>query len=265
MSFVLDHKEADILDARLQTKGGSIERNLETSLMWRMLFPFSSDRVLDIGCGLGLDMFFLESKGIDCTGVDISISMVERTRKRLKRIEGIYQCDGESLDFEDNTFDLCIMNHTLEFCSDPIAVLKEAVRVTRRRIYVGLLNPFSFSGYYRKCLSPLWSPLDRKITLISPWRIWWMLKNVCGSKSIYKKRSAAISPLWMLPYSINFEKLKPLQMTWFGSYFAATLDLAYTIRAMPQRIKIPEFKKDLVENTAQSSSRMIKEGERDIS
>ncbi len=265
MSFILDHKQADIIEARLQTKGGRIERNLETFLMWKMLSPIALERALDIGCGLGLDMLFLESKGIDCTGVDISISMVERTRKRLKRIEGIYQCDGKSLDFEDNTFDLCILNHTLEFCDNPDAVLREAVRVTRRRIYVGLLNPFSFSGYYRKCLSPVWSSIDRKITLISPWRISWMLKNVCGSKNIYKKKSVAISPLWLLPYLINLEKLKPLQMTWFGSYFAATLDLAYTLRVRPQRIKTPEFKKELVENTAQSSSNMIKESEKNIS
>lgn len=265
MSFILDHKQADIIEARLQTKGGRIERNLEISLMWKMLSPIALERALDIGCGLGLDMLFLESKGIDCTGVDLSISMVERTRKRLKRIEGIYQCDGKSLDFEDNTFDLCILNHTLEFCDNPGAVLREAVRVTRRRIYVGLLNPFSFSGYYRKCLSPAWSSIDRKITLISPWRIQRMLKNVCGSKNIYKKKSVAISPLWLLPYLINLEKLKPLQMTWFGSYFAATLDLAYTLRVRPQRIKIPEFKKELVENTAQSSSNMIKESEENIS
>lgn len=265
MSFILEHKQADIIEARVQTKGGRVGRNLETSLMWKMLSPIALERALDIGCGLGLDMSFLESKGVDCTGVDISISMVERTRKRLKRIEGIYQCDGKSLDFEDNEFDLCILNHTLEFCDDPVAVLREAVRVTRRRIYIGLLNPFSFSGYYRKCLSPVWSSIDRKITLIPPWRIRGMLKNICGSKNIYKKRSAAIFPLWLLPYLINLEKLKPLQMTWFGSYFAATLDLGYTLRVRPQPIKTPEFKKELVENTARSSSNILKKRERIIS
>jgi SAM-dependent methyltransferase len=57
-------------------------------------------------------------------------------------------CLPEALPFADNSLDLLVMPHTLEFCHDPHAALREAVRVLvpEGRLLLFGLNPYSLWG-----------------------------------------------------------------------------------------------------------------------
>jgi SAM-dependent methyltransferase len=59
---------------------------------------------LDTGCGLGTDLMYLESRGFEVTGIDISTSALEKARLRKN---GINLCAGNvlSLPFHNETFD----------------------------------------------------------------------------------------------------------------------------------------------------------------
>jgi len=85
---------------------------------------------------------------LNISGLDASPLAIEQARQRLG-----HACDlriglAQDLPYDDNEFDLAVMVHTLEFLDDPLEAIKEAARVARRGIFIGILNSFSWS-----CLS----------------------------------------------------------------------------------------------------------------
>lgn len=94
--------------------------------------------VLDIGCGDGLLLSLLREKGIESTGVDISIKAVEHCRAiGFTTIE--HSLDNP-LPFADNSFDTVVLLDVLEHVYEPLSVLLEARRIARTRVIVGVPN-----------------------------------------------------------------------------------------------------------------------------
>jgi ubiquinone/menaquinone biosynthesis C-methylase UbiE len=60
-------------------------------------------RILDVGCGHGRDMAWLEAAGADVTGVDVSSGMLAEARTRVRG--QLVQADMRALPFDDGTFD----------------------------------------------------------------------------------------------------------------------------------------------------------------
>lgn len=87
-------------------------------------------KVLDVGCNSGEMMkLLIESKGCDCTGVDVSETALDLARaKGLKVING----DAESLPFPDETFDVVILREVLVHLHDPVKGLTEIRRVLKK-------------------------------------------------------------------------------------------------------------------------------------
>src|SRR6185437_6050332 len=69
--------------------------------------------------------------------------------------------DPHYLPFAENTFDLVVLPHALEFTDDPHLMLREAYRVTRPegQIVIAGFNPFSLYGakrYFGRQQTPPW-------------------------------------------------------------------------------------------------------------
>ena len=100
--------------------------------------PRSGDRVLDVGCGCGLDVFVagvLAGSGGRAVGIDITPEMLELPRSLLGRgpvgnLE-FRVADVESLPFEDGEFDLVISNGALNLAPDKDRAFRELYRVLR--------------------------------------------------------------------------------------------------------------------------------------
>jgi ubiquinone/menaquinone biosynthesis C-methylase UbiE len=93
--------------------------------------------ILDAGCGIGLDaiqMAVLFGKTGHVFGVDHSHEMIATAKSNAAHLNlpltfrygNIYQ-----LEFQDNIFDRCRVDHTFQHLSDPQAALKELIRVTK--------------------------------------------------------------------------------------------------------------------------------------
>ena len=103
-----------------------------------ILRPRSGDRVLDVGCGCGLDVFVaghLAGRAGRAVGIDITPEMLELPRRLLGRgplgnLEFL-EADVESLPFDDGEFDLVISNGALNLAPDKDRAFRELHRVLR--------------------------------------------------------------------------------------------------------------------------------------
>lgn len=86
--------------------------------------------VLDIGANTGEFVELLEKqRGCKAHGVDISKTCVEIAKEKGRNVQLI---NGDSLPFEDETFDVVYLNEVLIHLFEPESVLKEARRVLKK-------------------------------------------------------------------------------------------------------------------------------------
>ncbi len=103
-------------------------------------------KVLDIGCGTGLQATELHTAGLQAVGLDASPTMLARAHKRLPAAVPLLR-GGLPLPFADTAFDASLLSLILhETEAEPEALLREALRVApiclvlEWRMPGGLLN-----------------------------------------------------------------------------------------------------------------------------
>jgi SAM-dependent methyltransferase len=91
-------------------------------------------RVLDIGCGVGIDLARFARGGAIGVGVDLSASSIDLARLNFAQqqlVADFTVMDAESLEFEDGTFDLVYCYDTLHYAANPAGIAHEAHRVLK--------------------------------------------------------------------------------------------------------------------------------------
>lgn len=100
--------------------------------------------VLDVGCGPGATPCYLaKTYGCRVMGVDIVPKMIERAVEFAQRKGASTLCefrvgDALNLPFDDNVFDVVIIESVSTFLSDRVRAFAEYVRVTKPGGYVGM-------------------------------------------------------------------------------------------------------------------------------
>lgn len=104
------------------------------------------DLVLDLGCGYGRVAIELAGKVKKIIGIDISQDNIELAENLYRQVDHLefYKMNAVKLNFPDSMFDvtICIQNGISSFREDPHLLLKEALRVTKKR---GMLLFSSYS------------------------------------------------------------------------------------------------------------------------
>jgi SAM-dependent methyltransferase len=112
--------------------------------------PFAGQRVLDVGCGVGMYTAAILRHTPHVFGVEVER---ERAREARGRAAGVAQALGERLPFADAVFDVVFSHEVLEHVADDQACVAEMVRVTRPggRVVVFVPNrlyPFETHGVF---------------------------------------------------------------------------------------------------------------------
>ena len=108
-------------------------------------------KVLDIGCGNGYVLFQYARHGAAVTGVDLTRTAVELSRKRfaLAGMPGEFlEVDGNSLPFPDECFDIVCSMGVLHHVADPRPMVEEMFRVLKPggRLIVMLYHRYSWKN-----------------------------------------------------------------------------------------------------------------------
>lgn len=98
--------------------------------------------ILEVGCGTGHFTRWFHSLGYKIVGLDISPVMLE-VAKRLWAEGKFINARAEFLPFKDKTFDVVVFVACLEYMPDLVRVFREAERVARHGIIMGLMNRWS--------------------------------------------------------------------------------------------------------------------------
>ncbi len=86
--------------------------------------------ILDAGCGIGDDSFYLKQKGFDVTGLDISSILIEKAKRDYEDIEFIVG-DIEHMPFLSNSFDAVLCQCVLTVLSDLNLGMREINRILK--------------------------------------------------------------------------------------------------------------------------------------
>ncbi|MFW5908171.1 MAG: class I SAM-dependent methyltransferase [Desulfosalsimonas sp.] len=149
MSHLFDPDSTDGRNRRFSGEKDHLGLELQRRLMTDMLQPAFAKSLLDIGCGTGASLVPFLNKGIDLTGIDPSVDMLNAARRNLGHRVDLHKGYPEDLPFDDNSFNYTVIFLTLEFCAEPFRAAEEACRVTRDRIFIGIINKFSL--YAAQC------------------------------------------------------------------------------------------------------------------
>lgn len=136
-------------DTWYRTPRGSWIGDTEYRLLREALALPPGASVLDVGCGTGYFTRRLASDGLNVTGIDSSPEMIGYARSRCVAGEQYLVGDARRLPFPDRHFDSCVAITSLCFIREQEQALAEVVRITRRRIVLGLLNQHSLL-YWQK-------------------------------------------------------------------------------------------------------------------
>lgn len=113
-------------------------------------------KILDVGCGTGRLVKFLNQKGFKTRGCEPEIAALKIAR-RINSGKSIKKASATSLPYKANSFDLIISTSVIEHLTkkEIKAFLKEAKRVLKLRGYVFIITP-NFSSPFRYIKKEKW-------------------------------------------------------------------------------------------------------------
>lgn len=132
-----------------ETPAGRRAEQVERELLRAMLAGVPRGaRVLEIGCGTGRFTRWLAESGNRVVGVDRSAVMLAEARRRGAGPWVL--SDAQALALRDRSCAAAVLVTALEFVPDPLAALRDALRVAERRVVIVALSAWSIGWWLRR-------------------------------------------------------------------------------------------------------------------
>ncbi len=156
----------------------------EKELFLRLVQPQRGQSLLEVGCGTGHNLEFFRRLGLTVTGIDLSEPMLQIAARRLGPEARLSLGQANMLEFDDNSFDIVTLITLLEFLPNPAGALKEATRVARDKVYVGILNKASVLGITRRVENRFRKNVYKQAKFFTIWEIKEMAKETLDRFSL---------------------------------------------------------------------------------
>ncbi len=232
MGYVFDFQDARRYEERMKRRENKLAAELEFRLMLDMLNPLPGKTVLDIGCGIGMNFLPLLNQGLQVTGLDPSPYMLDIAARRGSAGVDLHRGYAEELPFDDNTFHYACLTTTLEFVEDPEKALGEACRVTKDRLYIGMLNRYAINGIQLRVKGIFIRSIYNHARFFSLWEIKKMIRSLMGDVPI-SWRTVCQLPSGLGEVAHKIEKMNIVQKCPFGAIVGMVVSLVPRYRTKP--------------------------------
>ena len=204
-----------------------------------LLDPQPGERILDIGCGEGNHLLFFSKLGLDINGIDVSPYMINRARERLGKRCSLKKGMAEDLPFDDNEFDIVTLIHTLEFLDDPLPALREAGRVAKEKVFIGVMNSLSWFCLCNKFQSLFRGSLFTHVRFYNLWELKSYVQMAFGDSPVSWNCSQIWPPFFgrIGGFLGNQWNLKHCP---FGSFLGIAATIVYKVKTdnLPLKIRM---------------------------
>jgi ubiquinone/menaquinone biosynthesis C-methylase UbiE len=95
---------------------------------------YRGQKLLEVGCGAGIDLVRFAREGAIVTGVDLAETSIELARQNFGHAgltAGLHVMNGEALEFAGETFDVVYAHGVLQYTADAQKMVGEIYRVLR--------------------------------------------------------------------------------------------------------------------------------------
>jgi len=179
------------------TPTGRAVAGAEEALLGEMLAHLPDARtLLEVGCGTGHFARSFAARGLRVAGLDASPAMLAIAREVGGGPDYVLG-SAEHLPFPDRCFDVVAFITSLEFVADPAAALREAGRVARRGLLLGVLNLASPLGVGRKAQA-LYRPSPYRAARFStPWGLARLIRRALPGEFCSIRWRTTLWPSWV--------------------------------------------------------------------
>jgi SAM-dependent methyltransferase len=237
MGLIFDARSARLYEAWYHSPQGRAMETLVTDSIPALLQPLPREKILDVGCGEGNHLSLFNPSLYPLYGVDASPFMIRRAGERLTKRAVLKAGRAEDLPFEDNEVDLALFINTLEFLDDPLAALREAGRVARRGVFIGVTNSFSWYFLCTKMQRLLRKPFFDHFAFFNLWQLKAYIRTSYGSVPVQWRCSHIGTPLFEKIGTLVSDQWHPERCP-FGSFLGLGVTLRYTTRTVQQPLAV---------------------------
>lgn len=95
---------------------------------------YAGQRLLEVGCGAGIDLVHFARGGAIVSGIDLAETSIELARRNFAQqglAAELQVMNGEALAFDDDSFDVVYAHGVLQYTADAQKMVKELHRVLR--------------------------------------------------------------------------------------------------------------------------------------
>ncbi len=220
----------------LTSSTGAYTDRRECELVMSLLQPQTGERLLDVGCKTGHHLARFKRKGCTVTGVETSPFILEAAREKMGKQADLYRGDCDDLPFSDNEFDIVTMITSLEKAGNIRKAVSEAIRVSRNRVFLGVLNRMSFSASTLRKAGSICAPMESVTYFLGPFNLISMVKHIMGDVPV-RWGSVIFFPLSWYPAAEQIEeKISPMKNP-FGAFVGVSFPVVFTRRTLQKPIK----------------------------
>jgi ubiquinone/menaquinone biosynthesis C-methylase UbiE len=246
MGIIFDIHSAKLYESWQNSQKGMAMDQFMHRQIPMLLAPLNSEKILDIGCGSGKHLLFLKKLGLDISGIDASPHMINLAEKRLGNGCALKTGLAEELPFEDNEFDLAVFINTLEFLDDPITALKEAGRVAKRKIFIGVLNSCSWNCIYGKVYGIFANTFFRHMRPYNLWELKNFARKTFGSAPV--QWQSEMMPPALFNRVAGYVSDRLVLQSWpFCSFlgFSITIEYKFKTDNLPLKLRIKKTEQSM--------------------